>query len=91
MSEVFFTEISRGVSYQVEKHGDVIHVYLNREASSIKPIKECYQTAYEVFDGFVNDFVRVHLYPRFSEYVPSSTKDGDEALSKILKRNRELY
>ncbi len=89
--EVFFAEISHGVSYQVEKHGDVIHVYLNREASSIKPIKECYKTAYEVFDGFVNDFVRVHLYPRFADYVPSSTKDGAEALSKILKKNRELY
>ncbi|GAJ02984.1 unnamed protein product, partial [marine sediment metagenome] len=74
--EVFFAEISHGVSYQVEKHGDIIHVYLNREASSIKPIKECYKTAYEVFDGFVNDFVRVHLYPRFADYVPSSTKDG---------------
>jgi molecular chaperone HtpG len=64
---------------------------LHREASSIKPIKECYRTAYEVFDGFVNDFVRVHLYPRFAEYVPSSTRDGAEALSKILKKNRELY
>jgi len=89
--EVFFAEISHGVSYQVEKQGDVIHVYLNREASSLKPIKVCYKTAYEVFGGFVNDFVRVHLYPRFSDYVPSSTKDGAEALSKILKKNRELY
>lgn len=89
--EVFFAEISHGVSYQVEKQGDVIYVYLNREANSIKPIKECYKTAYEVFDGFVNDFVRVHLYPIFAEYVPSSTRDGAEALSKILKKNRELY
>ena len=89
--EVFFAEISHGVSYQVEKQGDVIYVYLNREANSIKPIKECYRTAYEVFDGFVNDFVRVHLYPIFAEYVPSSTRDGAEALSKILKKNRELY
>jgi len=89
--EVFFAEISHGVGYQVEKQGDVIYVYLNREANSIKPIKECYKTAYEVFDGFVNDFVRVHLYPIFAEYVPSSTRDGAEALSKILKKNRELY
>ena len=89
--EVFFAEISHGVSYQVEKQGDVIYVYLNREANSIKPIKACYKTAYEVFDGFVNDFVRVHLYPIFAEYVPSSTRDGAEALSKILEKNRELY
>jgi len=89
--QVFFAEITHGVSYQVEKHGDVIQVYLNRKSNSLGPLKECYRTAYEVFDGFVNDFVRVHLYPRFSEYVPSSTKDGAEALSRILKRNRELY
>ncbi len=89
--EVVFAEISHGVNYQVEKPGEVIYVYLKREASSLKPIKECYKTAYEVFDGFVNDFVRVHLYPIFSNYVPSSTKDGAEALSRILKKNRELY
>lgn len=90
-AEIFFATISHGVNYIIEKKGDALHIYLNREASSIQPIKECYRTAYEVFDGFVNDFVRVHLYPRFAEYVPSSTRDGAEALSKLLKKNRELY
>lgn len=89
--EIFFAIITHGVNYIVEKKGDVLHIYLNREASSLKPIKECYRTAYEVFNGLVNDFVRVHLYPRFAEYVPSSTRDGAEALSKLLKKNRELY
>lgn len=89
--EIFFATISHGVNYMVEKKGYVLHIYLNREASSIQTIKECYRTAHEVFDGFVSDFVRVHLYPRFAEYVPSSTRDGAEALSKILKKNRELY
>jgi molecular chaperone HtpG len=39
----------------------------------------------------MKDFVRVQIYPRIQEYVPSSTRDGVEALRKILERNRELY
>jgi molecular chaperone HtpG len=88
---IFFAEISHGVNYMVEKNGNEIDIYLNRKAASVQTLIKCYRTAHDVFDGFVNDFVRVHLYQRFSEYVPSSTKEGADALSKILKKNRELY
>jgi molecular chaperone HtpG len=44
-----------------------------------------------VFGGFVKDFVRNHLYQRLREYIPSSTREGVDALAKLLQRNRELY
>ncbi|GAJ22564.1 unnamed protein product, partial [marine sediment metagenome] len=46
---------------------------------------------YEIYGGFVKDFIRNHLYQKFSQYVPSSTRQGAEALHKILMKNRELY
>ena len=39
----------------------------------------------------MKDFVRVHVYPRIQQFVPSSTKDGVDALRKLLEKNRELY
>ena len=39
----------------------------------------------------MKDFVSVKIYPRIQQFVPSSTRDGVEALRKILERNRELY
>ena len=50
-----------------------------------------YDTAYEVFGGIVKDFIRNHLYKRVSQYVPSTTKEGADALCRILQHNRELY
>ena len=35
--------------------------------------------------------MRTKLYTKFSQYVPSSTRDGAEALYNILQRKRELY
>ena len=39
----------------------------------------------------MKDFVREHLYPQIRDYVPSSTKQGRDALYQRLKENRELF
>ena len=44
-----------------------------------------------MFDGFVKDFVREHIYPGIRDHVPSSTKQGSEALFRRLRANKELY
>ena len=55
------------------------------------PLIEFYDKAYQLFAQFMKDFVRVHIYPRIQQFVPSSTRDGVDALRKLLQRNRELY
>lgn len=86
-----FAEITHGVSVLVERDGDSVHIYLARSMGAITPILNCYRTAPEVFSGFVKDFVRGHLYKKVAEFVPSSTRQGADALFKLLQRNRELY
>ncbi len=88
--EIIFAEISHNVNILVE-NDTVLKIIFSRSSSVIAPVLECYKTAYEVFNGFVKDFIRLHLYPRITNYVPSSTRDGANALQKILKRNRELF
>jgi molecular chaperone HtpG len=89
--EIVFSEISHGVAVLVTKTPKTVLVNLARNSLAVKPVLSTYQNAYEVFEGFVKDFVRIHLYPRLSEYIPSSTREGVDALAKLLQRNRELF
>jgi molecular chaperone HtpG len=52
---------------------------------------KAYKSAREVFHGFVVDFVRQHLYPQIRDHVPSSTRQGRDALYLRLKQNEELF
>ncbi|MDF1815005.1 MAG: ATP-binding protein [Verrucomicrobiales bacterium] len=90
-NEVQFADISHQVPSLVEKDGEVVRLYISRNSGAVAQVVETYNTAYEVFGGFVKDFIRSHLFPKFSEFVPSSTRAGAEALQKILQKNRELF
>ena len=88
---VEFANISHSVPIKFEKAGETLQIWLARNGSSVKPIVASYFTAYEVFGGFVKTYVRDHLYPQISKYVPSSTREGVDALARVLQKNRELY
>jgi molecular chaperone HtpG len=84
-------DISHNVLVYPEKNGEQLKIYLARSSPFLPNLIAFYDKAYELFTQFMKDFVRVQLYPRIQQYVPSSTRDGAEALRKILERNRELY
>jgi molecular chaperone HtpG len=90
-AEVSFAKISHGVTFLINYQDDILQIKLARDSSAVQSVLECYRTAYEVFEGFVKDFIRNYLYQRIAPHVPSSTKEGADALYKILRRNRELY
>ena len=90
-SKVYVANISHQVPSLVEYKDNIVIVYLSRQSSAVKQVLQIYSTDWSLFGSFVKDFVRNHLYQKFSPYVPSSTKQGADALHKILMRNRELY
>jgi molecular chaperone HtpG len=90
-NQIQFAEISHQVPSLIEKEQDTIKVFLSRESSVIQQVITTYSTAYEVFGGFVKDFIRNYLYQKFANYIPSSTRQGAEALHKLLLKNRELF
>ena len=89
--DVAFATISHGVSLHIEEHGDSLQVSLARDMPAVRMVVEAYQSAREVFHEFVIDFVRVHVYPQIRDYVPSSTRQGRDALLRRLKENEELF
>lgn len=86
-----FASISHGVAFHVKKRGNELQISIARDIPAVAMVINCYKTAQDVFDGFVKDFVRAHLYPHIMDHVPSSTKQGRDALYQRLKKNKELF
>ena len=86
-----FATISHSVAFHIEQKGDVLHISIARDMPAVRMVVESYRAAREVFRSFVIDFVREHLYPQIRDYVPSSTKQGRDALYRRLKENEELF
>jgi molecular chaperone HtpG len=89
--EPLLAEISHHVQVFPQKVGEQLKLYIARSSPLLPPLMEFYDKAYDLFIQFMKDFVRVQIYPRIQQFVPSSTRDGVDALRKILERNRELY
>jgi molecular chaperone HtpG len=89
--EIVLADISHGVTVLPEKRGDLLRLNIARSSALLPPLLEFYDKAYDVFAHFMKDFVRIHIFQRIQQFVPSSTRDGVDALRKLLQRNRELY
>ena len=85
-----FAAISHGVAFDVKDAGDALTISIARDMPVVRTVIECYTTARDVFEGFMKDFVREHLYPLMRDHVPSSRRQGKDALYERLKRNRDL-
>jgi molecular chaperone HtpG len=90
--EIKFSDISHNLPLIVEppKNGQ-IKIFIQRQHHSIQPILRCYSESYDIFYGIIKDYIRVYIYPRVQSWVPSSTREGADALLKILRQKRELY
>ena len=89
--DVMLVDMSHGVTVLPEKVGEQVCIKIARTSPLLAPVIEFRESAFEVFGQFMKDFVRVHIYPRIQQFVPSSTKGGVDALKRLLERNRELY
>ncbi len=89
--EAHLATISHGVAVHVASEHDVHHISISRNLPAVTVVTEYYRTASDVFDGFVKDFVRHQIYPHIRADVPSSQKQGHDALYKRLQANKELY
>ena len=89
--EVYLAEITHGVHFKIEKKDSHIELLIEKSMPAIPAVLQCYQTSYDLFAPFVKDFVRAHIYQHIAQHIPSSTKQGADALFTILQQNRELY
>jgi molecular chaperone HtpG len=89
--EVLFADISHKVNVRADRKEEKVRVFIRRNCAFLKPVLEIYHNSYTIFSPFVKDFVRNYIYPHIQNFVPSSTKQGAEALRRVLAQKRELY
>lgn len=89
--DVAFATISHGVSLDIGRDGSGLKISISREMPAARMVVETYRSAPEVFHGFVIDFVRDHVYPQIRDHVPSSQRQGRDALLLRLKENEDLF
>jgi len=89
--EVLFSDISHNVNVLAKQDGEKVKVMIARNCVLLKPVLEIYHNSYDIFGPFVKDFVRNYIYQHISSFVPSSKRQGAEALKRILAQKRELY
>lgn len=86
-----YADISHGLSIYVREEEKLIHFFFSRSSTELDYLKTIYKDNYALFEQFVKDMVRTRLYPRFSNYLPSATKEGADALFAYFQKKRELF
>ena len=75
----------------VTDRGTPVVIHLDAESTTVAPLLALYREDFDSFGPFVKDFVRSAVFPRISNLVPSSTKEGAEAFLRHLRSNREWF
>ncbi|TIT31929.1 MAG: ATP-binding protein [Mesorhizobium sp.] len=90
---VAFGEISHGVSVLVDADGKdgKLRIILGSGSSNVSTLLQVYETHIEAFRSLAKDFARTVIFPRISNIVPSSTRQGAEAFIEAMRRKRETF
>ncbi|MBY5312683.1 ATP-binding protein [Rhizobium leguminosarum] len=90
-SQVVYGDISHQLPILAEKEGSSVRIVLNPDGATLKMLFGLFDRDYASFGSMAKDFVRTIIFPKISEFVPSSTRQGAEAFLKAIRRPRELF
>ena len=90
-AEIHFGTITGGLPLLVTDTNVPVKIFLNPESTGVAPLLSLYDDDFNAFGPFVKDFIRSTVFPRISQLVPSSTREGAEAFLRHLRSNREWF
>lgn len=90
-SVVRFGQISHGLAMLVEFNDSEAIITLDPSGSTVAAMLGLYQHEYAAFGSMVKDFVRNAIFPKISDKVPSSTRQGAEAFLRAIRKPREIF
>lgn len=90
-SVVHFGQISHGLAMLVEFNDSEATITLDPSGSTVAAMLGLYQYEYAAFGSMVKDFIRNAIFPKISDKVPSSTRQGAEAFLRAIRRPREVF
>lgn len=90
-SEINFGTISHGLMLLVQFESDNILVTLDPSGATVATLLGLFESEYSAFGSMVKDFVRNAIFPKISDKVPSSTRQGAEAFLRAIRRPKEIF
>jgi molecular chaperone HtpG len=90
-SQVRFARMSHGIPVLVDRSETPPVVYLDPDSPSIAALATWYDSDFVTFGALVKDYVRSHVFPKLSDLVPSSTREGADAFLRRLRAKQELF
>ena len=90
-SEIRFGHITHRVPVFAEKADGKVVITVERNLGAIEVIIGLYENEYSAFGAMVGDFVRSVVFPRISQYVPTSQTHGTQAFLQMIRRRREAF
>jgi molecular chaperone HtpG len=90
-AQVRYGTISHGLPVLVTNRKAPVELFLDPAGTTVRLLLEIYDKEYSAFSHMAKDFVRNMIFPRVSDLVPSSTRQGAEAFLKSIHRSREIF
>jgi molecular chaperone HtpG len=90
-AEIEYGEISHKLPILVNSDRTPVEIVLNPTSGSISTILQVYKTEYEVIASLTKDFIRNVIFPKISNLVPSSTRQGAEAFLKSIRKPKDYF
>ncbi len=88
---VLFGKISHNLPVYIDISKKPIQVVLDSDGASVAVMLRLYQEDPSVLTGMAKDFVRNVIFPKISNFVPSSTRQGAEAFLRAIRQPRDVF
>jgi len=83
--------LTHGLPILVDASSAGVEITLDPNAQSFALVRSLYESDYQSFGSMAKDFVRNVVFPRVSDLVPSSTRQGADAFLKSIRRRRDIF
>lgn len=90
-TDVSLGRLSHGLPIVVLPQTEPAHIVLDPNGATFSVMTQLYGGDYTMFGSMVKDYIRNVVFPRVSELVPSSTRQGAEAFLHSIRRTRDVF
>jgi molecular chaperone HtpG len=88
---VEFGKISHNLPILVNTSKASPEIVLDSDSPTVSMILRLYDQDFTSLTGMIKDFVRNVIFPKISSLVPSSTRQGAEAVLRAMRRPRDVF
>ena len=90
-ADVQYGKVSHNIPLLIETEDKPISIVLDNTSATVSMMLKTYDEDFSSLTGMAKDFVRNMIFPKISNLVPSSTRQGAEAFLRAIRRPRDVF